>query len=371
MRLRLRMAGVVLSHYRYPLLSFRILRRLAAHRREISGEKIRKMVRVDGRYYWDLYVPGYGSPALNGFFYGEAARLSPGGKPAPRFNNVMVAMTKKCPLRCEHCFEWDALNKPATLTAADFREIIRKMQQRGTGQIQLSGGEPLMEMDLLLDLLTHADPGTDFWLFTSGFGLSQENATKLKNAGLTGVIVSLDHHDPDWHNRFRGSAEAYDWVIRAVKNAADVKLVTALSLCATPGFISETNLHHYALLAKEMGVGFIQVLEPRATGHYRGRDLTLSPGQLQLLADFFLRMNSDPAYLDFPIVCYHGYYQRKVGCFGSADRSVYIDTDGDLHACPFCRRKSGNTLGEDLERSIETLRMSGCSHFGKAILSEV
>ncbi|MEZ4850459.1 MAG: hypothetical protein R3B93_17980 [Bacteroidia bacterium] len=36
-------------------------------------------------------------------------------------------------------------------------------------------------------------PGSDFWIYTSGFGFTREHAFKLKASGLTGIIVSIDH----------------------------------------------------------------------------------------------------------------------------------------------------------------------------------
>ena len=38
-----------------------------------------------------------------------------------------------------------------------------------------------------------------------------------------------------------------------------------------------------------------------------------------------------------------GYHQRRVGCF-SGSRSVYVDSAGDVHACPFCHTKSYNII---------------------------
>ncbi len=37
------------------------------------------------------------------------------------------------------------------------------------------------------------------------------------------------------------------------------------------------------------------------------------------------------------------YHQRRVGCF-SGSRSVYVDSVGDVHACPFCHTKSYNII---------------------------
>lgn len=81
---------------------------------------------------------------------------------------------------------------------------------------------------------------------------------------------------------------------------------------------------------------------------------------------FYLEMNYDMKYREHPIVIYHGYYQRRVGCFASGNRSLYVDTDGDIHACPFCQAKTGNVLTGDLDDSIAKLRNTGCHKFDSA-----
>jgi hypothetical protein len=47
----------------------------------------------------------------------------------------------------------------------------------------------------------------------------------------------------------------------------------------------------------------------------------------------------------------------------SGNRMLYIDTDGDLHACPFCRKKYGSALDGQFESSLERLHSKGCQSF--------
>jgi MoaA/NifB/PqqE/SkfB family radical SAM enzyme len=119
----------------------------------------------------------------------------------------------------------------------------------------------------------------------------------------------------------------------------------------------------YADLAKSMGVSFIQILEPRAVGHYKDKDVSLSEEQEKILDEFYFKMNYDKKYIKYPIVSYPGCHQRKIGCFASGNRSLYIDTDGDLHACPFCQTKMGKALSDKLDESIERMRDHGCHQF--------
>jgi MoaA/NifB/PqqE/SkfB family radical SAM enzyme len=332
-------------------------------RKNIGQHYLNKLAYVDKRYYWGLYTPGWNGIPFRRFIASEMNHVVPVKQSVNRFINAYVAITKKCSLQCEHCYEWENLNKKEVLSPEQLKSIVAKLQQRGVSQIHFSGGEPLLKMDLLIDVLNSAKKETDFWVLTSGFKLTLDNAKKLKRAGLNGVMISLDHYEPEKHNQFRGFKEAYYWVEKGVQNAIDNQLVVALSLCATREFTTFENLITYANLAKKMGVSFVQILEPKAVGHYSGKDVSLSNDQISLLENFYLEMNYDSKYKEYPLISYHGYYQRKQGCYGAGNRSLYIDTDGDLNACPFCQSKTGNVLDEDFDNSISNLQKLGCQQY--------
>lgn len=364
LRIRLTIAAVAWRRYRKVTNVLSVLRSLDALRRRILGpHRITKLAVVDGKCYWDLYTPGWPSPHFDQYFAGEMHRMIPQPSCPNRFNNIILAITKKCPLACEHCFEWDSLNGKERLRKEDIRKLVKSFQKMGTTQIQLSGGEPMLRVADMAEIVSEAHRKSDFWVLTSGFNLSYENARLLKQAGLTGVVVSLDHYDPEEHNRFRGMKNAFDWAQRAVKSAIEANLVTALSLCVTRSFAEREHLFAYARLAKEMGVSFIQVLEPKAVGHYAGKSVSLDASHYRVLEDFYFQMNYDPAFADFPIVTYHGYHQRTVGCFSGGNRNLYVDTDGDLHACPFCQEKKGSALSPNLDELISQLQTRGCHSF--------
>jgi MoaA/NifB/PqqE/SkfB family radical SAM enzyme len=321
------------------------------------------MSMVDGKYYWGLYIPGWPSKAFTDFMEAEIHRVSPIQVKINRFTNVFVSVTNKCPLSCEHCSAWDELNKKERLSVPGIKTIVQRFQEKGTSQMYITGGEPLVRVDDVSSILSVATKNTEFWVLTSGFNLTAENALKLKKAGLTGIVISLDHFEPAKHNLFRGFQDSYTWVEKGVKNAIAAKLVTALGICVTKSFVSEVNLLKYMELAKGMGVSFVQILEPRSVGHYKDQNVDLEPEQESILDAFYLKMNFDVAFKDYPIITYHGYHQRRIGCLGSGNRFLHIDTVGDLHACPFCQSKSGNALDENLDASIEHLQSAGCHKF--------
>ena len=134
----------------------------------------------------------------------------------------------------------------------------------------------------------------------------------------------------------------------------------ALTLCATKAFISEKNLWVYADLAKKLGASFVQILEPKAVGHYAGKNVDISNEQQLIIEKFFLKINGKIEFQDYPIFQYPAYHQRKIGCFGSGDMYMYIDSNGNAHACPFCQTFSGNCVLDSADTTIKKIQEEGC-----------
>ncbi len=359
----------VIREYPNPILLWKILGKVRKIKNEFENKiPTKKLAKVDGRSYISFTFQGFPSPYFYRNILLEARKLTANKLGiAENIRMVFIAITKKCPLKCEHCYEWDALNKRETLSLNDLKAIVKKFQDSGVPQFQLGGGEPLVRIDDLVELIKTAKKTADFWVGTSGFNLTLANALRLKSAGLTGVSISLDHHDPECHNAFRGYADSFQWVTKAVENAHKAKLVVTLSVCTIRSFCTEENLMKYAILAKKLGASFIQLIEPRAVGHYAGKDVILYPEHEKVLEDFYLKLNNDPQFLDFPIIDYVGYKQRRTGCAGSGFRYLYVDTDGFMNSCPFCRSSTTHVLDGPIEESINRMKNIGCAKFSNIV----
>jgi MoaA/NifB/PqqE/SkfB family radical SAM enzyme len=313
---------------------------------------------VGNRYFVNYNTPGWPSKAFNRYISHLLNRALSGGQVS--LNTLVFAITKKCGFQCEHCCEWEILNKPEVLSKENLLQIILRFQKMGISQVQLSGGEPLNRFNDILFLLYNASPGTDFWLYTTGYQLTKEKAKLLKKQGLMGITISIDNCDEELHDIFRGKKGSYRRALQAAQYASQAGLVVCFSLCATKQFISEENLFHYAEIAKNAGASFIQVLEPKAVGHYAGHDVILNNHHQEILEQFFEMMNYNKAYASYPVVTYHGYYSRRIGCSGSGKDYLYVDTDGDVHNCPFCQQKLFSALDDSLEDFITAMKKKGC-----------
>jgi MoaA/NifB/PqqE/SkfB family radical SAM enzyme len=328
---------------RNPVKIVKTFRKLLALRNDVWGGDLKKLYKVDGRYYFNLYTPGWPSAAYDHIIRSELKRHASPVPTSEKLRFIFLAITRKCPLRCEHCFEWDNLNQKESFTRQDLLQVMELYQKEGVQQFHFSGGEPMTRLKDMLELLRRSRGKSECWVVSSGFNLGNENAGLLKAAGCFGVVISIDHYLPALHNGFRGNSNAFTNAVTAVHAAREAGLVVAVSACVTKSFIEGGHLLPYTQFAHNLGVQFVQLLEPRNIGHYQGQQVLLEEKHLQVLEDFFKEINHHKKYDAYPTVMYHGYHQRRVGCF-SGSRSIYIDSAGDVHACPFCHTKSFNII---------------------------
>ncbi len=339
------------------LLRTLIIERLNIH--ENAGEI--KAVKSESKYYWSVNIPGWPSEIFNHFIYNEFLRLH-----SPQNSNlqtIIFGITNICPLNCIHCYESDNISEKNSLSLEELKMVMEKIRNNGIKHIQFSGGEPLSRFDDMIELMSDSGKACDFWINTSGFGLTQGKAVIMKQYGMTGAIISLDDWDETRHNAMRKNIKSFYWVQEASRNCSEAGIIVCLSICPVREFVSEENLNRFYLLAKELGAGFIRIIEPRKAGRFAGKDILLDEEQIDIIDKFVISRNNDPAYAEYPILQFPGHSQRKSGCLGAGNRYLYIDSNGDFHACPFCRKSLGNVLTESIDLGIAKARATGCHVF--------
>jgi MoaA/NifB/PqqE/SkfB family radical SAM enzyme len=353
---------------RNPVKAIALLRSLIKERinlHENAGNF--KAVKSGSRYYWSVNMPGWPSDTFNLFIRNEFLRINSPEK--SNLQTIIFAITNLCPLNCLHCYESENISKINSLSSDDLKIVIDKICKNGIRHIQFSGGEPLSRFSDMIELMGRADKATDFWINTSGFGLTIEKAHTMKHCGMTGAIISLDDWDEIRHNNFRQNSRSFYWVQEAARNCKDAGLIVCLSVCPVRDFVSEENLDRLYHLAKNMGAGFLRIFEPRKAGRFAGKDVLLNSEQIEIVHRFMVSRNSDLVYRTYPIIQFPGHSQRQSGCLGAGNRYLYIDSNGNFHACPFCRQPLGNVLYDSIESGIARARTKGCHEFKQRILN--
>ena len=324
-----------------PMLIIKTVRKMKQLIYSLWGSRVQRIQKINGKYYFHLYAPAWPSKARWKMIRKEFLHLAYPHIYPDNKTFIFLAITRKCPLKCEHCFEWDNLNKKETFSKEELMQIIDLYLQHDILQIYFSGGEPMVRFRDLVELIRYAKNKTECFILTSGFKLTEENARILKQSGCAGIEISIDHYMPELHNAFRHNATIFQQAVEGVKASLKAGMITSISICVTREFIDGNHLMPYLDFAKTLGVHYVLLLEPRAVGHYSGKDVLLEQKHIDLLEKFFIQINNDPVYKDYPTILYNGFPQRRAGCY-TGSHSLYIDSAGYVHACPFCHTKSLN-----------------------------
>jgi MoaA/NifB/PqqE/SkfB family radical SAM enzyme len=359
LRLRARVVRIALRCYPTPLAAARGLRALVAGLQPVRPDlPVAKYARAAGRWFYALDAPGYPSPAFDRFFAAQLNRAAP-FRPGRDLDTLALAVTRRCPLRCQHCSEWQTLNGPEALSVEELRRVAARFRDRGLSHLQLSGGEPLQRLDAVEAVAREVSPEVECWVLTSGAGLVPSVARRLREAGIVGVQVSLDHWEAPGHDAFRGAAGAFARAVAAARHARAEDLALTVNFTARRGLAAPEALERVARLARDLGAGFLQVLEPRAVGRWAGADVALRPEERAAVERFQRDMIRRA---DMPSVWYQAGTNRRIGCWAAGQRFLFVDALGRLHACPFCRSDGevGSCLDEDLDAALDRLRARGC-----------
>ncbi|RZU61883.1 GTP 3',8-cyclase MoaA [Zhihengliuella halotolerans] len=111
--------------------------------------------------------------------------------------DLRISLIDKCNLRCTYCMPADGmawLPKSKLMTAAEVRRIVMiGVRDLGVRELRLTGGEPLVRVDLvdIVAGIREDHPDLPISLTTNAVGL-EKKAEALAAAGLSRINVSLD-----------------------------------------------------------------------------------------------------------------------------------------------------------------------------------
>lgn len=313
--------------------------------------KHNKYVYFNGNIFIDCFAPKWPGKAFYKLL--DTLIYNLGKEPSewtPFIPYLVFSITKKCVYRCEHCYAIQSLGNKDIMSVEELLRIAKDFQKIGVGVIAWEGGEPLLRFDDLLFLIKETHSESEAWIATTGYGLSSEKAQRLKDAGLTAAIISIDHYNPDKHNKFRRNKKAFDMAVNGVKIFRENGILPCICICATKDIMEEDGLFKYLELAKEIGAAFVQILDATPSGNYIGQDVLLSNSQLEEIKKFHIKVNTDLRYKDYPGISARALLEddNHYGCC-AGNGLCYVDSSGNVQACDLLQISLGNLLEEDVE----------------------
>lgn len=159
--------------------------------------------------FWDyrriIFSKGFASAVWhsrkNLLAYGRHRQLAAGPYMAE------LDVTYQCNCRCQMCQRWQD-PRGDELSVAEYHVLAGMLQEMGSHQISIAGGEPLLRDDVFAIIKGFSTRGMSVNLCTNGLLLNKYQAEICK-CGATCVTVSLDGASAETHDRIRGLPGSY------------------------------------------------------------------------------------------------------------------------------------------------------------------
>lgn len=146
--------------------------------------------------------------------------------PTPPF--LILFVTSRCNLTCEHCFYWRSLNGRDDLTLDEIVALSRELGR--VENLNLGGGEPFLRAELaeICSTFVRVNGVRQIYCPTSGFFTDRtvacvsEVLAREPELELLALELSLDGM-PAYHDRFRGNPRSFERAMATYDALAEVQ----------------------------------------------------------------------------------------------------------------------------------------------------
>jgi radical SAM protein with 4Fe4S-binding SPASM domain len=175
-------------------------------------------------------------------------------------------------LKCAHCYinaEGTKATTEKELSTDAAKMLIHQITEVSKPLLILSGGEPLLRDDIYEIIKYGADRGLRMGMGSNGMLIDDEVATKLKEAGMWTVAISLDSSIPERHDEFRGVEGCWEHAVNAIKALKKAGIEVQVNCTVTQQNYDEVD--NIMALAESLGVENFHLFFLVPTG--RGTDI--------------------------------------------------------------------------------------------------
>jgi len=187
---------------------------------------------------------------------------------------LRISVTDKCNLRCLYCMPGEGVCFKRHEDVLSYEEVLRLvhiMVPMGVKKVRITGGEPMVRKDLkdFIILLGLIDGIDEITMTTNGL-LLEGRVKEFRDAGLTGINISLDSTMEDTYRQITGKDGA-EAVLKVLDEALDAGLRVKINCVPVKG-INDRETERITLLAKDrdIDVRFIELMPIGCGRAYQG-----------------------------------------------------------------------------------------------------
>lgn len=297
-------------------------------------------------------------------------------------------LTRRCNLTCAHCYisagSWHGAD--GELSADEVGRIADEILELNPSPLFiLSGGEPLLREDLEEIAAHMSRGGATVVVGTNGTRLTEDRIRSLREAGVTGVAVSVDSLTERYHDRFRHGggalsdtlgavdrleAQGLDFIVQTTVTRGNLGEIPAIAAWAASKGAVCFNVYFVVPTGRGAGMPGLTPADNDAVlrelvaleRDYRGRMMIRSKCQPQIMRHA-LEAETDSPLLNYETRCPCGVHYCRITPEGKVTPCPYLpEVAGDLRRQAFADVWWGSSLFRDLREGGLGGRCGRCEY---------
>lgn len=289
---------------------------------------------------------------------------------APVIFSSTFEITKRCNLRCLHCYRVEEPDR-RELSTAEATDVLDQLRSLGCFSVYFTGGE-VFSRDDFLDVVARARArGMNVTIASNANLVTEGIARELRRLSVMSVAISLYGSTGDVHDRMTKQPGSWDLTIQGARHLAAQGIATILRIVLTR--FNQHQLDDMLALAGSIGAyhRLIPNLTPRTDGDRDPLALRADREVFERVQRMLGRGEKLPARGERPRPD-----ARGVAC-GVAHATCTVNPYGDVLPCLILQLVAGNVRQESLDRIwtaspvFRTLRDLRAADFGACMSCDV
>jgi len=199
----------------------------------------------------------------------------PENPPDKKFRGIALEITKRCNLRCKHCYLDAGSHGADELDTSNIKDIITMSKDEGGISVALGGGEPLLHPDWR-KIVNHALACDLLVSLGTNASLIQEDTAKIMADLPIKIQISLDGATEATHDAIRGKGS-----FKATMKGLEFLLANGkgadIVLAFTPMKLNIHEVSDFIRLAHKLGISVVQFPPLTPSGRARKNWEALQP----------------------------------------------------------------------------------------------
>ncbi len=272
---------------------------------------------------------------------------------------ILFDPTSACNLHCKGC--WAAeYGHNQYLTNDEMQSIVSQGKELGTHVYMLTGGEPLMRKDDIINLCRN-NKDCVFIAYTNATLVDQKLCDQMKEVGNFALALSIEGSQES--NDWRRGQGAYEATVNAMKLLKKNKCLFGVSVCYTRKNVEVVTSDEFMHMLIENGAKYSLYFNYMPVGHDADKELIPLPEQRAYMYKWLRKTRDSKSGNPIFVMDFQNDAEYVGGCIAGGRNYFHINSAGDIEPCVFIHYSDTNirthTLLEALKSPLFTAYYHG------------